>query len=291
MPASRALTASRRLLRRSHADVSEAPVRCPAPGDGTALVGPSGSRRDPGTGDAPWPASCSVESCRTVRLRRLPTRRSERLPQPTLDLRRDVARLRAPAYGGGCGQTVTCTTRPRGSPRELRSARTCTPRPSSVGSHSGPRTSRNGSRRSPARWVSTWHPTDAWGPSSGGQAARAALASVLLSRYDVLLLDEPTNNLTRTGSSWSPELRERSRHGPVLGASHDRAFLDRVVTDVAGLDLPQQRIAPVHSATTRTSSPAGIGRTPTRTRGLRGVRREPGPPARPGHSPTGPDWA
>ena len=43
------------------------------------------------------------------------------------------------------------------------------------------------------------HPDRPLGTLSGGQAARAALASVLLSRYDVLLLDEPTNNLDASG--------------------------------------------------------------------------------------------
>ena len=79
------------------------------------------------------------------------------------------------------------------------------------------------------------------GTLSGGQAARAALASVLLSRYDVLLLDEPTNNLDSHGLELVAEF-VTAHDGPVLVASHDRAFLDRVVTNVVELDLPQQRI-------------------------------------------------
>ena len=79
------------------------------------------------------------------------------------------------------------------------------------------------------------------GTLSGGQAARAALASVLLSRYDLLLLDEPTNNLDSRGLELMAEF-VTAHDGPVLVASHDRAFLDRVVTNVVELDLHQQRI-------------------------------------------------
>ena len=79
------------------------------------------------------------------------------------------------------------------------------------------------------------------GTLSGGQAARAALVSILLSRYDVLLLDEPTNNLDSHGLELVEEF-VTAHDGPVLVASHDRAFLDRVVTNVVELDLPQQRI-------------------------------------------------
>jgi len=80
------------------------------------------------------------------------------------------------------------------------------------------------------------------GSLSGGQAARAALVAVLLSRYDVLLLDEPTNDLDARGLALVVEFVTAHR-GPVLIASHDRAFLDRVATHVVELDLPQQRIA------------------------------------------------
>ena len=79
------------------------------------------------------------------------------------------------------------------------------------------------------------------GSLSGGQAARAALASVLLSRYDVLLLDEPTNNLDAHGLALMADF-VTGHEGPVLVASHDRAFLDRVATRVVELDLAQQRV-------------------------------------------------
>jgi ATPase subunit of ABC transporter with duplicated ATPase domains len=64
---------------------------------------------------------------------------------------------------------------------------------------------------------------------------------VLLSRYDVLLLDEPTNNLDDHGLALMAEF-VTGHDGPVLVASHDRDFLDRVATGVVELDLPQQRI-------------------------------------------------
>ncbi len=79
------------------------------------------------------------------------------------------------------------------------------------------------------------------GTLSGGQAARAALASILLSRYEVLLLDEPTNNLDAPGLELMVDF-VAGHEGPVMVASHDRAFLDRVATNVVELDLAQQRI-------------------------------------------------
>jgi ATPase subunit of ABC transporter with duplicated ATPase domains len=79
------------------------------------------------------------------------------------------------------------------------------------------------------------------GTLSGGQAARAALVSILLSRYEVLLLDEPTNNLDAPGLELMVDF-VAGHEGPVMVASHDRAFLDRVATNVVELDLAQQRI-------------------------------------------------
>ncbi|MDX5318491.1 MAG: ATP-binding cassette domain-containing protein, partial [Actinomycetes bacterium] len=76
---------------------------------------------------------------------------------------------------------------------------------------------------------------------SGGQAARASLISVLASQYDLLLLDEPTNDLDDAGLALMTAF-VRSHASPVLIASHDRAFLDDVATQVLELDLHQQRI-------------------------------------------------
>ncbi|MGQ0832654.1 MAG: ABC-F family ATP-binding cassette domain-containing protein [Microthrixaceae bacterium] len=75
------------------------------------------------------------------------------------------------------------------------------------------------------------------GHLSGGQAARAALAAILLSRQDVLLLDEPTNDLDFAGLA----LLERfisSTRAAVVTVSHDRRFLDHVVTRILELRLP-----------------------------------------------------
>ena len=70
---------------------------------------------------------------------------------------------------------------------------------------------------------------------SGGQEARVALAAVLLARFDVTLLDEPTNDLDFDGLARLEDLVARRRGGMVI-VSHDRAFLDRTVTDVLELD-------------------------------------------------------
>ena len=75
---------------------------------------------------------------------------------------------------------------------------------------------------------------------SGGQAARANLASLLLSRYDVFLLDEPTNDLDIAGLEILEDFVRKLRAATVL-VSHDRAFLERTVDRVLELDLAQQK--------------------------------------------------
>ncbi|MGK4580072.1 ABC-F family ATP-binding cassette domain-containing protein [Kitasatospora sp. HPMI-4] len=76
---------------------------------------------------------------------------------------------------------------------------------------------------------------------SGGQAARAGLASLLLSRYDVFLLDEPTNDLDLDGLARLESFVKGLRAGTVL-VSHDREFLARTVTRVLELDLHQRQV-------------------------------------------------
>ncbi|MFE2496992.1 ABC-F family ATP-binding cassette domain-containing protein [Streptomyces scopuliridis] len=76
---------------------------------------------------------------------------------------------------------------------------------------------------------------------SGGQAARASLASLLLSRYDIFLLDEPTNDLDLDGLDRLEGFVSGLRAGTVV-VSHDREFLVRTVTKVLELDLAQQKI-------------------------------------------------
>jgi ATPase subunit of ABC transporter with duplicated ATPase domains len=76
---------------------------------------------------------------------------------------------------------------------------------------------------------------------SGGQAARAGLASLLLCRYDVLLLDEPTNDLDLAGLALLEDFVLSARAGTVL-VSHDRRFLERTVDRVLELDLAQHQV-------------------------------------------------
>ena len=76
---------------------------------------------------------------------------------------------------------------------------------------------------------------------SGGQAARVALAALLLSRFDVVLLDEPTNDLDLAGLARLEEFVNGLRGGVVL-VSHDREFLARCITSVVELDLAQNKV-------------------------------------------------
>ncbi|WP_245657956.1 ABC-F family ATP-binding cassette domain-containing protein [Herbidospora mongoliensis] len=75
----------------------------------------------------------------------------------------------------------------------------------------------------------------ALGSLSGGQRSRLALAALLVRRPAALLLDEPTNHLDDAATAFLEE-RLRRLPGVVVLASHDRAFLDAVCTDLIGLD-------------------------------------------------------
>jgi ATPase subunit of ABC transporter with duplicated ATPase domains len=79
---------------------------------------------------------------------------------------------------------------------------------------------------------------------SGGQAARAGLASLLLSRYDIFLLDEPTNDLDLDGlDRLEGFVKGAHRQGsPLVVVSHDREFLSRVVTRVVEIDRAQHQV-------------------------------------------------
>ena len=70
---------------------------------------------------------------------------------------------------------------------------------------------------------------------SGGQSARVDLAAVLLSRFDLTLLDEPTNDLDFAGLE-RLEGFLLSRPGGLVVVSHDRAFLERIITGVLELE-------------------------------------------------------
>jgi ATPase subunit of ABC transporter with duplicated ATPase domains len=73
------------------------------------------------------------------------------------------------------------------------------------------------------------------GALSGGWKMRVAMARVLLGQPDVLLMDEPTNHLDIESIIWLEEFL-KSRSGALLMTSHDREFMNRVVTKIAEID-------------------------------------------------------
>jgi ATP-binding cassette subfamily F protein 3 len=83
-------------------------------------------------------------------------------------------------------------------------------------------------------------PKERWqdrvGVLSGGERTRLALAKILLAPSDILFLDEPTNYLDLMAIEWLEEyLREYK--GAVLLISHDRYFLDRIVTGIYEIEF------------------------------------------------------
>ncbi len=73
------------------------------------------------------------------------------------------------------------------------------------------------------------------GALSGGWKMRVALARVLLGRPDVLLMDEPTNHLDLESIIWLERFL-KSFGGALLMTSHDREFLNRIVSKIAEID-------------------------------------------------------
>jgi ATPase subunit of ABC transporter with duplicated ATPase domains len=79
------------------------------------------------------------------------------------------------------------------------------------------------------------------GALSGGEKGRAALASILLARFDVFLLDEPTNDLDFAGLELLEQFLLGIQGGVVL-VSHDRALLDRTVNRIVELESGTHRV-------------------------------------------------
>src|SRR6188768_2092583 len=73
------------------------------------------------------------------------------------------------------------------------------------------------------------------GALSGGWKMRVAMARVLLGRPDVLLMDEPTNHLDIESIIWLESFL-KSQTGALLMTSHDKDFMNRLVTKVAEID-------------------------------------------------------
>jgi ATP-binding cassette subfamily F protein uup len=73
------------------------------------------------------------------------------------------------------------------------------------------------------------------GQLSGGQRKRAAMAQALIAEPDLLILDEPTNHIDTDTVEWLEEYLSRIR-GALLLVTHDRYFLDRVVTHMIEID-------------------------------------------------------
>ena len=75
---------------------------------------------------------------------------------------------------------------------------------------------------------------------SGGQKTRVSLGKLLLTKPDILLLDEPTNHLDLNSIAWL-ETYLLNYQGAVLIVSHDRYFLNKVVTKVLEIELGELR--------------------------------------------------
>jgi ATPase subunit of ABC transporter with duplicated ATPase domains len=73
------------------------------------------------------------------------------------------------------------------------------------------------------------------GALSGGWKMRVAMARVLLGRPDVLLMDEPTNHLDIESIIWLEQFL-KGQPGALLMTSHDREFMNRVVSRIAEID-------------------------------------------------------
>ena len=200
--------------------------------------------RPEGTHRARRPERCRQVDAAADRGRawRSPTRASVTRAPDAADRRLSRAGARREA-----GESVLDDARPahgrRGAERELedvgtRSAPEATWRPTLLGCARAPRRARRarlrGSRprrRAPSSGSASTS-TASSTALSGGEAARVALAAILLSRFDVLLLDEPTNDLDFDGLERLERFLAAYR-GALVVVSHDREFLDRTVDRIA----------------------------------------------------------
>ena len=150
------------------------------------------------------------------------------------------ARLPRPAHRRGRRRAGDGRAR-RPARRTSRSSRARTPRRSTGSSRSAARTSRRASAPCSRTSASAGASDREVATLSGGEAARTALAAILLARFDVFLLDEPTNNLDFAGL----ERLERFLGGLPAGVvlvSHDRAFLDRTINRVVEIEAETRRV-------------------------------------------------
>ena len=253
-----------------------------APGDVVGVVGANGAgkttllrllagdvdpaRRAPCTTAPPTPSSAGCRRSTSGS----PARRSPAYVARRTGAAEATADMEAAAEALGSGAPGR-RRRLRRGPRPLAGQRRRRPR----------RADRAGARRPRPR---TSAPDALMTSLSGGQAARAALAALLLSRFDVVLLDEPTNDLDLAGL----ERLESFVHGP---ARRRRAGLPR--PRVPGpLRHPDRRARP------RAEPGRGLrrrlrrlpggarGRPPARPGGLRRVRRQARPTSSRGPAPS-----
>lgn len=85
------------------------------------------------------------------------------------------------------------------------------------------------------------HEDEDYDTLSGGQKTRKRLEEILQDKPDLLILDEPTNHLDIESIQWLEKVLKRY-DGAVLLVSHDRYFLDRVVTKIIDLDNGKARM-------------------------------------------------
>jgi ATPase subunit of ABC transporter with duplicated ATPase domains len=102
------------------------------------------------------------------------------------------------------------------------------------------------------------------GALSGGWKMRVALARVLLGRPDALLMDEPTNHLDIESIIWLEQFL-KSYPGAVLMTSHDREFLNRIVSRIAEIDAGRSSRTRATTISTSASAPSArpISRRPS----------------------------